>query len=168
MAKKKSPIADAIAEFKDPKTSERRRTKMKTFLRQTAVKDPKDRELLKAAIFQRENLVLINDLEMALLHAIQDNPQESDKEYLLHLFSRPDIGMGWLMYALPDVWDERYVPHLLDGARKGWPTDIEILGRMKVKEAVPVLEELVRNGQGLTPQNAANALFLITGRKYEY
>ncbi|MDF1552908.1 MAG: hypothetical protein P1P84_07590 [Deferrisomatales bacterium] len=168
MAKRKSPIGEAITEYKAPGTSDKRRTKLKTFFRQTPVRDPKDKALLKAAIFDPKNRVLINELEMALLHAIQNNPEEGDKEYLLHLFTRPDIGVGWLVYAIPRVWDERYVPHLIHYANLGAGEAIEILGQMKVTEAVPVLEALLRAGDGLTPRNAANALFLITGHKYTY
>lgn len=45
---------------------------------------------------------------------------------------------------------------------------MDILGRMKVQEAVPVLEDLVRNGEGIAPQSAADALFFITGHKRTY
>lgn len=169
MDKEKNKIARALKEYKDPNTSKDRKTKLRTYLRQTTIDDPEDKKLLKGALLDPENkFELVSDLQMALMHAMQDHPEESDKEYILELLKRKDNRVGWLYYAMLNVWDDRYVPFLIEGAKAGSGMNIEILGRVKVKESVPYLEEALKSEDPIQSQAAFDALKHITGKKYEY
>ncbi len=168
MDKEHNKIARALKEYVDPKTSAGKKTKLRTYLRQTSIDDPEDKKLLKGASLDPKYAPLLGDVHMALLHAIQQHPEESDKEFLLDLL-RKKIPTGWLMYAMLDVWDERYVPFLRDYAKRGGDVSIEILGPQKVTAAVPVLE-LVLKDESINRTvrgTAIDSLWLITGKRYE-
>jgi len=168
MDKGRNKIARALKEYTDPRTSDDEKRKLRTYLRQTSVDDMEDKKLLKGASLDPKYSPLLSDIQMALLHAIQDHPEESDKEFLLDLL-RKKIPPGWLMYAMLKVWDDKYVPFLIDYARRGSDLSIEILGAQKVKEAVPVLE-VVLNDESINRTvrgTALDSLWLITGKRYE-
>ena len=166
MDKGRNKIARALKECVDPKTSAEKKIKLRTYLRQTPIDDPADKRLLKGASLDPQYSEILDEMEMALLHAIQDKPEESDKEYILDLLRR-DIKPGWLLYGMLDVWDDRYVPYLLEYVKKGGSTAIEILGRAKVKEAVPLLEKALYDKDGEVRKSAYYALLKITGKEYE-
>ena len=170
MDKKRNKIARALKEYAEPDTSVEKKIKLRTFLRQTSIDDPEDKLLLKGAILDPQYRgELRNDMQLALLHAIQDRPEEVDKEYILEVLQRKDVAAGWLMYAMLKMWDRRYIPYLLAGviAEHRSCTDIEILGRMKVKEAIPFLEVALNDKNGEVRKAAYYALKNITGKKYE-
>jgi hypothetical protein len=168
MDKKGNKVARAIQEYRDPKTSERKRIKLRTYLRQGTFDDPADKKLLMASL--RDPQIkgeITSDLQMALLHSVQARPEPSDKEYILGLLEMRENNIGWLYYTMLDVWDDRYVPYLLERARSGMPTAIEILGRAHVKEAVPLLEHLLKNSpEKIVRDKAWIALSHITGKEY--
>jgi hypothetical protein len=171
MDRKRNKIARAIKEFVDPKTSESRRDRIRTYIRQASISNPEDKETLKAAVFDPRFEMLLGDIELALLHAIQERPEPKDKDFLVDMLNR-NIMPGWLVYAMvkPEIWDERFVPWLLKMSSeppRSYET-IEILGRMKVKQAVPVLEEALKDPQKPVRRNAAIALERITGTLYDY
>lgn len=171
MDRKQNKIARAIEEYFDPETSEWRRDDIRTYIRQASTSEPEDKETLKAAVFEPRFEMLLGDIEMALLHAIQKRPEEKDKGFLVDMLER-DIKPGWLLYAMvmPQIWDERYVPWLLrmsSNPPRNYLT-IEVLGRMEVKQAVPVLEEALRDPDESVRRNAAIALKKITGNLYDY
>jgi hypothetical protein len=168
MDKKHNKIARALKEYADPKTSDAKKIKLQTYLRQTSVDRPEDKMLLRGASLDPQYASLLPDIHMALLHAIQVHPEESDKEFLLDLL-RKKIAPGWLMYTMLKVWDERYVPFLLEYAKEGDDVSVEILGRMKVAAAVPVLEQVLKD-EGISwsaKGTALDSLFLITGKQYK-
>jgi hypothetical protein len=171
--KERNKIARALKEYFDPGTSEKEKVKLRTYLRQTAVKDPEDKKLLKGASLDPQYAELVGDLQLALLHAIQDRPEESDKDYILDLIRR-DIPPGWLLYAMLNVWDDRYVPYLIASAEIGSWSSIEILGSAKtsghdkVMTAIPTLERLLKHPRGEVRQAAYDALTILTGKKYEF
>lgn len=76
-----------------------------------------------------------------------------------------DNNLGWLYYAMLDICDDRYIPFLLEGAKQGAITDIKILGRRQVKEAVPDLERLLTSSNPSVEENARIALQLIREKK---
>lgn len=170
MDKERNKIAAALKEYKDPSTSDAKKRKLRTYLRQTPVDKPDDKKLLKGASLdpRYSHDPVLGDIHMALLHAIQAHPEESDKEYMLDLLQRK-IPPGWLMYAMVNAWDERYVPYLLDYAKQGDDVAIEILGAQRVKAAVPVLEEVIKNEKiNMSFRGTAvNSLWLITGKRYQ-
>jgi len=144
MDKDRNKIARAIKEYQDPDTSERKRIKLKSFLRGTSIDSPEDKKLIKGSLLDsRLKGEIISDLQMALMHAMQDHPEESDKDFILELLQRNDNRVGWLYYAMLKVWDPRYVPYLMQKAREGSPSSVEILGRMRIKEALPLLEDII-------------------------
>jgi len=144
MDRDRNKIARAIKEYQDPDTSERKRIKLRSFLRGTSIDKLEDKKLIKGALLDpKVTGALISDLQMALMHAIQDHPEESDKDFILELLQRDDNRVGWLYYAMVNAWDPRYIPYLMQGARQGSSSDIEILGAMQVKEALPLLEDII-------------------------
>ncbi len=160
-------IARTLKEYRDPKTSNDNRLELRTYLRQTPIRDPKDKKLLMEASIDPTYKEIQSELHMALLHAIQDKPEEADKEYILHLLEN-NANLGWLLYGMLNAWDERYVPYLLRDAKDGDIFVIEILGRAEVKEAVPLLEDLLKNSKNYTVRDAAwVALSHITGKEYK-
>jgi hypothetical protein len=165
--KEKNKIARALKEYMDPKTTRDEKIKLRTYFRQTPIDEPEDKLLLKGVTLDPYYGELIDDLQMALLHAIQDRPEESDKEYILDML-RKNQPPGWLMYAMYNVWDERYIPYLLQYVKRRSCMAIEVLGEMKVKEAVPYLEEALKDKDGGVAQAAFDSLYQITGKKYEY
>jgi hypothetical protein len=168
MDKEGNKIARAIEEYVDPGTSQAKKTKLRTYLRQTPVDDPQDKKVLKAASLDHKYAPLLEDIHTALLHAIQDHPEESDKEFLLDLL-RKKIAPGWLLYAMPKIWDQRYVTFLIDYAKIGDYVSIGILGAQKVEAAVPVLEEVLKDQRidRAVRVEAMKSLWLITGKRYE-
>jgi hypothetical protein len=168
MDKEKNKIVRALKEYVDPKTDADKKNKLRTYLRQTSIHEPEDKKLLMSASLDPQYSDLRSELDMALMHAIQDHPEESDKEYILSRW-REKRPQGWLLYAMLKVWDPRYVPYLLRAvSRSGDIYCIEILGRAKVKEAVPDLELALRHKNADTRREAYYALLSITGKKYEY
>jgi hypothetical protein len=170
MDKKHNKIARALKEYADPKTSDAKKIKLQTYLRQTSVDRPEERKLLKGALNDfRIQGEIISDIQMALMHAIQDHPEDSDKEYILELLEKKEGNIGWLYYTMLKIWDARYVPYLMDLAKNGRPSAIEILGRAKVKEAVPLLENLLNDHQSENVRaEAIMALRQITGNEYKW
>jgi hypothetical protein len=171
MDRKKNKIARAINEYIDPTTSESRRDRIRTYIRQASTSNAEDKETLKAAVFDPRFEMLLGDIELALLHAIQDRPEPKDKDFLVDMLDR-NIMPGWLVYAMvkPEIWDERYVPWLLKMSSEPPRSSetIEILGRMQVKKAVPVLEEALKDPEESVRRKAAIALRNITGKLYDY
>jgi len=169
MDKQGNKIARAVSAYRDPKASRSGKAKLRTYLRQTSVHDPADIMVLKAALRDPEiKGEIISDIQMALLHAFQEKRDGSDKEFILELLERRDNSVGWLYYSMLNMWDDRYVPYLMEGAREGMLTDIEILGRAKVKQAVPLLEELWRTSENAAVRREVwGALLQITGKEYK-
>jgi len=168
MDKDRNKIARTLKEFSDPHTSKDEKIKLRTYLRQMSINKPEDKKLLQGAALDPEYAPLRDDIQMALLHAIQEKPEDSDKEFILDLL-RNKIPPGWLMYAMLKAWDERYIPFLLDYAKRNDYVAIEILGRMKVHEAVPVLEQIIRDEKvdRSVRGSALDSLWLITGKRYQ-
>lgn len=162
MDKEKNRFARALKEYVDPDTSNSRKVKLRTYIRQTPVENAADKKLLQGATRDmRYPQELRSDMQMALMHAIEEHPEESDKAYMLELLERKE-NLGWLYYSLLRIWDDRYIPYLMAKAKYGSLTPIEILGRAKVKEAVPLLEELLKSKDPSVRRNAQDALFQIS------
>lgn len=170
MDRQKNKIARAIKEYQDPGTSGWQRGRIQHFLRGTSIDTPEDKQVLKAALLQIGlNQPLAADVQMALMHAIQDNPQESDKDYIFNLLEKGDYRIGWLYQAMLFAWDTRYVPHLMKQARSGSDISIETLGRMEVKEALPLLEDIIQKRIPVNDyawREACSSWFRITGTYY--
>lgn len=169
MDREGNKIARALKKRLDPRTSDEESLKLKTFLRQTSVDDPEDKKVLKAALMDsRFEGGIVSDIQMALLHAMQSHPEESDKDYIVKLLERRDNRVGWLYYAMLKVWDERYVPYLMESLiKEEGLVNIEILGRMGVKKAIPFLEVALKSKKPEIRSSAYDALFHLTGKKYE-
>jgi len=170
MDKEGNKIARALKEYSDPKTSNQEKIKLRTYLRQTTIDDPADKRLLKGALKDPQvRGEIVSDIQMALLHTIQDHPEDSDKEYVIELLEKRENNIGWLYYSMLDIWDARYVPYLMESAKDGKPSAIEILGRAHVKEAVPLLEDLLKNHKNENVRaEAIMALRQITGKEYKW
>jgi len=169
MNKAGNKIARALKQYQDPGASKNTKVNLLTYLRTTGVTDPNDKKVLKGALldpqYQQE---IVAAIQMALLHAIQRNPEESDKEYLLHVLQRDDNRVGWLYYALLNAWDERYVPLLMEQAEKKRSlSSIEILGRRKITAAIPIMEDILRTSKMYSPEMTAalNAMTHLTGKR---
>ncbi len=167
--KEKNKIAKALKEYADSGTSHDKKIKLRTYIRQTSIDDPKDKELVKGAIIDPQYQEIRSDLQMAMLHTMESNPEPGDKDYIVELLNRKDNTVGWLYYAMLNQWDDRYLPFLLDGARRPPRSrmEIELLGRLKIKEAVPLLEEALKDKDSIIQGAAWDALLQITGKKYE-
>lgn len=168
MEKEKNKVAKALSDFSNPKASQKQKTQVMTYLRQATI-EPKDKPLLREAYRDLKFADLKGAIAMGLIHAIADNPEESDKEFLLELFKTKEMG-GMLMYSMKFIWDDRFIPELIkvvkdtteySGERS---TAAEILGVRKVKEAVPALEEAFLEMEDVT--SIHSALFNITGLYY--
>lgn len=142
-----------------------------TYLRQATIK-PEEKPLLKKALWEPKYEELRGAIAMGLIHAIGDNPEESDKEFLLELLNKRKI--DFLMYSMKFIWDDRFIPGLTDIVRDTTRAEItrstaaEILGVRKVKEAVPALEEALAQmwgGENITYVH--HALTEITGMTYD-
>jgi hypothetical protein len=170
MDKEGNKIARVLREYRDPQTSKEEQTRLRTYLRQAVINNPADKKLLEGAL--KDNKIqgeIISDIQMSLLHAIQDHPEDDDKEFVLELLEKKENNIGWLYYAMLKIWDARYVPYLMDLAKDGRPSAIEILGRAEVKEAVPLLENLLKNHPSENVRaEAIMALRQITGNEYKW
>jgi hypothetical protein len=172
MDKDGNKIARAIKEFQDPDTSERERAKLRKYLELANIDKPEDKKVLKAAILDRKYQgEIVGPIQMALMHGIQKHPEEDDKELILDVLKMRENRVGWLYDAMPVVWDERYVPFLLEDARKPHDvTSIRILGAMKVKSALPIIEEAILSSKkGSSRRSVAfDAYLQMTGQKFQF
>lgn len=167
-------IDKALRQHLDPGTSAKRRMEIVTYLRQTGIKKD-DKATIRAALEDPRYQAIHNHLQMCLLHGILDFPEESDKNYILGLLENHEP-LGWLIYSITKLWDNRYVPYLLAYIKTTprSPGAIEMIGRMRrdtgapLTEAIPVLEEALMDGDAAVMNAAHNALYSLTGRRYEY
>ncbi len=167
----KGKIARALKRCQDPTLSPKEKSKLRTYLRQTSVDDPEDKKLLKSALLDdRLRGEIVSDIQMALMHAMQSHQEESDKDFMVELLQRRDNRVGWLYYAMLNVWDKRYVPYLIEDIieEPRSRSAIEILGRMDVSEAVPFIKNALKDSNYDIRKEAFFALRLLTGQDYPY
>lgn len=169
MDKGKGKIARALKKYQDPTLDKKERLKLRTYLRQTPVDDPEDKQLLKGALLDdRLSGEIVSDIQMALMHAIQSHPEESDKDLILELLKTDADKLGWLIYGMLYAWDQRYVPYLMNEIRREPHSFsmMEMLGRKNVKEAVPLLEEMLKHPDYSVRSQAYITLYQLTGHRY--
>jgi len=152
-------LGGLLREYQDPKTTRDEKLKMRRSIRRSAG-TPEEKELLKRAVLDRRNRgQLAEDLQFALARSMREHPEKSDKAYILELLRR-ESSPGPLVRAMVGGGDPAYVQYLLSAARAQDLRAIELIGNLRIAQAVPVLRQLAAAPGNESParQAAATAL----------
>lgn len=112
-----------------------------------------EKALIKDILLNHPNQDLRAEVGTAVVHAMMNNPEEGDKDFLIR-WARTEKSMAvWdAPYAMDKYWTGEYVPVLLEMLTTSatWMPKkniAEIFGRRKIKEALPALEECIVGDQ---------------------
>jgi len=108
-----------------------------------------------------------------MVHAVINNPEESDKDFVIQWAKKEKSLAIWDAPSIMDkVWDKRFVPVLLDMLKNqaDWMPrkDVaELLGRRQVKESLPYLEKCILKDKESTVRGSCRySYYQITGKVF--
>lgn len=148
-----------LRQYGDPKTTRDEKLTLRRSIRRAA-KTPEEKAQLKRAVLDPRNRgAIAEELQIALVQSMMSHPENSDKAYVLDLLRR-ESSPGTLVRAMVGSGDPTYVNYLMSAARERDLHAIGVIGSLRVKQAVPVLQQLAAAPDNGSParQAAATAL----------
>ncbi|HBB68121.1 MAG: hypothetical protein A2081_06260 [Elusimicrobia bacterium GWC2_61_19] len=147
----KSVLKEVAEKMQDPKVpqSEKNRILGKAKPSLLSGKDPEEKKLIKDILLNHPSSDLKGEVGGAMVHAVINNPEESDKDFVIEWVKKEKSLAVWnAPYVMDRVWDVRFIPVLLEMLKN--PADwmpkgnvAQLLARRQVKEALPSLAECI-------------------------
>jgi len=132
-----------------------------------------EKALIKDVLLNHPNRDLRAEAGTAMVHAVINNPEESDKDFVIQWAKKEKSLAIWDAPSIMDkVWDKRFVPVLLDMLKNqaDWMPrkDVaELLGRRQVKESLPYLEKCILKDKESTVRGSCRySYYQITGKVF--
>jgi len=165
-----------VAEFDDPKASDKKKGALLNQIKGS--RDPEVNRALKELALRHKDVDVRAQAGLALANSIAVDPSLGDPGFIMQWAGmetkdlQEDWAKGWIVYAIDKAWDDRYIPVLItflikNRASSTRSESARILGKHKAQEAVPYLEEAMKNDPDPNVRGFAwGALKDITGRTY--
>lgn len=170
----KSVLKEVAQKMQDPTVSEEEKRKILWKAKPALFngKDPAEKRLIKDILLNHPSRELKIEVGVAMVHAVINNYEESDKDFVVQWAKKEKSLAVWdAPHVMDKIWDKRFVPVLLEmmQSKEDWMPKgniAEILGRHKVKEAVPYLEEALEDKDSSVRSSALMGLRNILGKNY--
>ncbi|OGR45376.1 MAG: hypothetical protein A2X35_03795 [Elusimicrobia bacterium GWA2_61_42] len=133
--------------------------------------DPAEKKLIKDILLYHPNRDLKGEVGGAMVHAVINNPEESDKDFVVEWVKKEKSLAVWnAPYVMDRVWDVRFIPILLEMLKN--PADwmpkgnvAQLLARRQVKEALPSLAECIeKDKEENVRAECRDSYYKITGK----
>lgn len=163
----KSALREVAEKLQNPNLSKEEKTKIlnKGRIWGLGGRTSEEKALIKDILLNHPNKDLRAEAGTAMVHAMMNNPEEGDKDFLIR-WARTEKSMAvWdAPYAMDKYWTGEYVPVLLEmlSTPATWMPKkniAEIVGRRKIKEALPVLEKCIVNDQEASVRGSCRAAY---------
>ena len=168
----KSVLKEAAQKMQDPNVPEVEKNKIlgKAKISLLSGKDPEEKRLIKDVILNHPDQRLRGEASIAVVHAVANNPEESDKDFVFKWVKKEKSLAVWdAPYVMNIIWDVRFIPLLLDMLQdqSEWmprKNVAELFGRRQIKESLPFLESCVENDKdGSVRAVCRGSYYRITG-----
>jgi len=114
-------------------------------------RDPEEKRLLKDILRNHPDKEFRYEAAIAMVHAAINNPESEDKKFIMDwVKSENGDAVVWAPSIMDKLWGSEFILPLIDLLRKSAYSTArsgaaEILGRHKIKESLPYLEECIEN-----------------------
>lgn len=153
-------------------TSEKTKGKIADQISGMGGRDKKEKDLLKELVMKHPDVGIRQMAGIAVCHSMLNRQDPDDFDFLME-WSKDLNGPGtWdSLTCIRIRWDKRFVPVVIRYLREAGSSSVRteaarLLGSKKVVEAVPYLEEALKNGPVNERSAACSALENITGKEY--
>ncbi len=160
-----------LMELNDPNTTSQRKKALTDQIKGS--RDPEVADLLKKIVKNNPDPEVRSQSGLALVNSMLVNPDAVDPQYLMDWAKKENDGSKtWAVTAMDHTWDPRYGPVLIELLKDKKLRTVRYkaarsLGDHNVTEAIPALEDVLRNDSDESVRIAACfSLRKLTGRTY--
>lgn len=169
----KSVLREVAEKMQDPNISKAEKEKIfnKGHIWGLGGRTAEEKTLIKDVLLNHPNRDLRAEAGTAMVHAVMNNPEESDKDFVIKWTQKEKSIAVWdAPYVMDKVWDKRFIPvmiEMLKNQAEWMPRKnvAELLGRRQIKESLPYLEEcIVKDNEQTVRTECRDAYWRITGK----
>ncbi len=168
-----SRLKEIVEEIDDPATSKEKRGRLIGEIKGS--KDPEVNKILKDLALNHQNPDVRSQAGMALVNSIIMDPSVGDPDFIIRWAGMESSKDDWDKEFIPDAmnkaWNPVFIPALIKLLKSPSfslrENAMRVLGEHKAVEAVPYLEEVLKNDKEDSVRvSACGTLRMITGREY--
>lgn len=149
----KSLLKEVAQKRQDPGVSsgEKDRILAKSNIPLLGGRSKEEKALMKDILLNSTDSALREEVSIAMVHAVLNNREEADKEFVLKWSKRENsLAQNDVVHVMDMVWDVKFIPELIRILRTGANVSVRMaaarsLGRHQVKESLPELKDCVQN-----------------------
>ncbi len=168
----KSVLREAAEKIQVPNISKKEKEKIlaKAKLALLGGRSGEEKELVKSILLTHPDAALREEVSVAMVHAVINNPEQSDKEFVIQWAKKENsLALYEAVNVMDLLWDSKFLPVLFDmlSNQSYWVPRSKIaglLGRRQIQESLPYLEKcILHDSDSVVRGECQVAYYKITG-----